>query len=48
LSNENLRENVGEGKMYSFAHSVMNNNLSKPTKKEVENNYIYIKVRARY
>jgi hypothetical protein len=27
---------------------VMNNNLSKLTKKEVENNYIYIKVRARY
>ena len=28
--------------MYSFAHSVMNNNLSKLTKKDVENNYIYI------
>jgi hypothetical protein len=44
-SNESIRKKGGKGKTYSFAYSVMKNNLNKSLReKEVEKKEIYIKV----
>ena len=46
LSNESIRRKGGKGKMYSFAYSVMKNNLNKSLreKKRWKKKNIYIKV----
>ena len=44
LSNESIGKEGGEGKTYSFAYSVMKNNLNKSLREKEVEIYIYIKV----
>ena len=41
-SNESIRKKGGKGKMYSFAYSVMKNNLNKSLGGKEVKKYIYI------